>query len=155
MPAYLWFSPQFFETEISFGGIYCIRNFKYLKSSKTSIETSKSSLRVTCPFISQISSESENLWPMTKDLWPNVGSNRTFWKTAKPFLTNKDCMAKGCISVDKHCVKNVHIRSFSGPHFPAFRLNTDLKNSKYGHFSRSEKWRLNKSAWENFLMKTT
>ena len=23
-----------------------------------------------------------------------------------------------------HCVKSVRIRSYSGPHFPAFRLNT-------------------------------
>ena len=48
-----------------------------------------------------------------------------------------------------HCVKSVRIRSFSGPHFPAFGLNTpylsllvqkrentDQKISKYGHFSR-------------------
>ena len=27
-----------------------------------------------------------------------------------------------------HCVKSVHIRSFSGPHFPVFRTNT----RKYG-----------------------
>ena len=26
---------------------------------------------------------------------------------------------------DFHCVKNVHIPSYSGPHFPAFRLNTE------------------------------
>ena len=25
----------------------------------------------------------------------------------------------------------------SGPHFPAFGLNTEQKNSKYGHFSHS------------------
>ena len=49
-----------------------------------------------------------------------------------------------------HCVKNVCIRSFSGPYFPSFDLNTeryrirentDQKNSEnqgeYGHFSRS------------------
>ena len=24
-----------------------------------------------------------------------------------------------------HCVKSAHIRSFSGPHFPAFGLNTE------------------------------
>ena len=24
----------------------------------------------------------------------------------------------------KHCIKSVHIRSYSGPHFPAFGLNT-------------------------------
>ena len=40
-------------------------------------------------------------------------------------------------SVSKHCVKSIHIWSFSGPYFPAFGLNTDQKNSEYGHFSRS------------------
>ena len=54
---------------------------------------------------------------------------------------------------DTHCVKGVHIRSFSGPYLPAFGLNTekvslriwseygentDQKNSEYGHFSRSD-----------------
>ena len=34
-------------------------------------------------------------------------------------------------------MKSVHIRSFSGPRFPMFELNTDQKNSEYGHFSRS------------------
>ena len=51
-----------------------------------------------------------------------------------------------------HCVKSVQIRSFSGPYFPAFGLNTEgvspsiqsecrkistRKNSVFGHFSRS------------------
>ena len=35
---------------------------------------------------------------------------------------------------DSHSVKNVGIRSFSGPYFPAFGLNTDQKNSEYGNF---------------------
>ena len=44
-----------------------------------------------------------------------------------------------------HCVKNVYIRSFSGPDFSDIRSispflvrilkNTDQKNSEYGHFS--------------------
>ena len=46
-------------------------------------------------------------------------------------------------------MKSVRIRSFSGPYFPAFELNTeryysvrmrentDQKNSEYGHFLRS------------------
>ena len=43
--------------------------------------------------------------------------------------------------------ESVRIRSFSGPYFPAFGLNTerygmrentDQKNSDYGHFSRSD-----------------
>ena len=53
-----------------------------------------------------------------------------------------------------HCVKSVQIRSFSGPYFPAFGLNTERcrvslhiqsewgkiwtrKKSVFGHFSRS------------------
>ena len=52
--------------------------------------------------------------------------------------------------IHSHCVKNVHIRSYSGPYFPAFGLNTerspysvqvrektDQTNSEYRHFSRS------------------
>ena len=38
-----------------------------------------------------------------------------------------------------HCVKSVSIRSISGPYFPLFGLNTNKKNSEYGHFSRSDK----------------
>ena len=37
-----------------------------------------------------------------------------------------------------HSVKTVRIRSYSGPYFPAFGLNTDQNNSEYGHFSRSD-----------------
>ena len=44
-----------------------------------------------------------------------------------------------------HCVKIVRIRSFSGPYFPAFwlntvqmRENTEQKNSEYRHFLRSD-----------------
>ena len=37
-----------------------------------------------------------------------------------------------------YCLKSVRIRSFSGPYFPAFGLNTDQKNCKYGHFSHSD-----------------
>ena len=40
----------------------------------------------------------------------------------------------------KHCVKSVHIRSFFGPYFSAFGLNTERYwvNSEYGHFSCSD-----------------
>ena len=37
-----------------------------------------------------------------------------------------------------HCVKSVRIRSFTGPYFPTFGLNTEQKNSEYGHFPHSE-----------------
>ena len=39
---------------------------------------------------------------------------------------------------NKHCMKSIRFRSFSGPYFSALGTNTDQKNSKYGHFSRSE-----------------
>ena len=32
-----------------------------------------------------------------------------------------------------HSVKSVHISSYSGTHFPAFRLNTDQNKSVYAH----------------------
>ena len=35
-----------------------------------------------------------------------------------------------------HCIKGVRIRSYSGPHFSAFGLNTDQNNSKCGLFVR-------------------
>ena len=38
------------------------------------------------------------------------------------------------LSVIVHCVKSVHIRSYSGSYFPVFGLNTDQNNSEYGHF---------------------
>ena len=36
-----------------------------------------------------------------------------------------------------HYVKSFRIRSFFGPYFPAFGLNTDQKNSEYRNISRS------------------
>ena len=57
--------------------------------------------------------------------------------------------------LSSHYVKSVRIRSYPGPHFPAFGLNieknlrvspysnrmreiTDQSNSEYGHFLRSD-----------------
>ena len=37
-----------------------------------------------------------------------------------------------------YCMKSVHIRSYSGPHFPAYGLNTDQNNFEYGHFLCSD-----------------
>ena len=33
-----------------------------------------------------------------------------------------------------HCVKSARIRSYSGPHFPAFELNMVRIFPQYGHF---------------------
>ena len=41
------------------------------------------------------------------------------------------------LNIIQHCVKSVSTRSFSGPYFPPFGLNTDQKNSEYGLFPRS------------------
>ena len=72
-----------------------------------------------------------------------------FGLAALPFLAVSLCNLFFLSS--KHCVKSVRIRSYSGPHFPAFGLNirisphsvrmrenVDQNNSEYGHFSRSE-----------------
>ena len=39
----------------------------------------------------------------------------------------------------KHCMQSILIRSFSGPYFPIFRLNTDQKNFEYEHILHSER----------------
>ena len=39
----------------------------------------------------------------------------------------------GLAESEVHCVKSIRIRSYAGPHFPAFGVN----NSKYGHFLRN------------------
>ena len=44
------------------------------------------------------------------------------------------------IILNTHFVTSVRIRSFSSPYFPAFRLNTDQKNTEYGHFSCRDRW---------------
>ena len=67
----------------------------------------------------------------------------------------KTCKSLKLVSIDTHlsfwhCVKSVRVRSYSGPCFPAFRLNksifscsgqmrenADQNNFEYGHFSRS------------------
>ena len=49
-------------------------------------------------------------------------------------------------SIDTDCVKSVHVRSYSGPYFPAFGLNTDHNNSEYGQFLHSDKWE-HKQPW--------
>ena len=47
--------------------------------------------------------------------------------------------------LDRHCVQNYHIRSFSGPYFrirteysARMRENADQKKSEYDHFSSNE-----------------
>ena len=45
----------------------------------------------------------------------------------------KYCLGIMKIILEQHCVKSVRIRSFSGLFFLAFGLNTDQKNSEYGH----------------------
>ena len=39
---------------------------------------------------------------------------------------------------NRHCVKSVRIRSYSGPYFPAFGINTDQNNFEYEHFLHSD-----------------
>ena len=49
-----------------------------------------------------------------------------------------------------HCVKSVHIRSYSGPYFPVFGLFTDQNNSEYGQFhtvTLFDVWEMKKKSW--------
>ena len=79
-----------------------------------------------------------------------------YLSNAKQRANNKDLDLSDVINTHQinigvNCVKNVRIGSFSAPYFPAFgrnvsllgsvrmRENRDQKNSKYGHFSRSNK----------------
>ena len=38
---------------------------------------------------------------------------------------------------EQNYVKHIRIRSYFGPYFPEFGLNTDQNNSEYEHFSGS------------------
>ena len=74
------------------------------------------------------------------------------WKNLSKWRSRNNCRS-GTFTLKMyscHCVKSVCIRSYSGPHFPAFGLNTeryrvslrmrenaDQNNSEYRHFSRS------------------
>ena len=46
----------------------------------------------------------------------------------------KKCNNINHIFPNYHCVKRVRIRSYSGPYFPVFGLNTDQNNPKYEYF---------------------
>ena len=53
--------------------------------------------------------------------------------------------------------KKGRIRNYSGPYFPAFRLNTDQNNSDYGYFLRSSPQQLNikkikKHKWKSYFI---
>ena len=52
-----------------------------------------------------------------------------------------------------YCTKSVFIRIHSGPHFPAFGLNTDQNNSKYRHFFRSEQYTGKQLFFDGFASK--
>ena len=44
--------------------------------------------------------------------------------------------------LSRHCVKNVRIKSYSSPYFPAFGLHTDQNNSECKLYIRLSKIRL-------------
>ena len=61
------------------------------------------------------------------------------------------CQTSVMEHIVKHCVKSVRVRSYFGPDFPIFGLNTERyevslriqsrNNSEYGNFLRSENHR--------------
>ena len=61
------------------------------------------------------------------------------------------------LDINLHCIKSVHIQSFSGLYFPAFGLNMerfevtrDQKNSEYGHLLCTVAKRLATKKWDVF-----
>ena len=54
------------------------------------------------------------------------------------FSFYKYCNTGKIFQEEHHCVKSVRIRNFSDPYSVQIRENADQKNSKYGHFLRSE-----------------
>ena len=111
-------------------------------------------LVVKCPSVSN---------PISKTIWiidgnkvssnnhPNVRveNEGTITNVTKEFVGEYVCIVENIMGKDTESsqvsvkgamcficyVKSARIQSFSGPYFPAFRLNTDQKNSEYGHFS--------------------
>ena len=76
-----------------------------------------------------------------KLLWKNsLNSAFLWWPSCMPELYFFKKLQNNFLRPPLRSGKSVHIRSFSGPYFRAFGLNTentDRKNSKYGHFLRS------------------
>ena len=57
----------------------------------------------------------------------------TFVKFLRIFFsqhTSRGCFYRLLEHINNHCVKSVHILSYSGPYFPAFGLNVDQNNSE-------------------------
>ena len=93
---------------------------------------------------------------------------KNYWYKYKLLKAHK-CQL-GRHNVCRHCVKTVRIRSYSGPYFPAFGLNTDRSglslriqsecsknkdqvNFEYGHFSCSESLQRKLSGSHLFIAK--
>ena len=88
---------------------------------------------------------------MLSNFWKCVHLTRIMYGYTYKIILFQDFLETACM---QHCVKYVQIRTFSGPYFPAFGLNTKRyfvslriqfkcgeirtrKNSFFGHFSRS------------------
>ena len=114
-------------------------------------------LVVKCPSVSN--PISKTIWiidgnKVSSNNHPNVrveneGNELTITNVTKEFVGEYVCIVENIMGKDTESsqvsvkgamclicyVKSARIQSFSGPYFPAFRLNTDQKNSEYGHFS--------------------
>ena len=59
------------------------------------------------------------------DLSDDLASNAEFFADDISLFSVAEIMTKSAKDLNSHCVKSVRIRSYFGPHFPAFRLNTE------------------------------
>ena len=75
----------------------------------------------------------------------NLTLIKAVFKVHKHFCV-KDYISRFYLRNRYHFVKRVRVRSYSGPYFPAFGLNTDHNNSEYGQFLHSDKWE-HKQPW--------
>ena len=74
------------------------------------------------------------------DIWqgPKCASGQNINLLFNPSVRNIEGCIKVCLAIfqyctwktECHCVKSVRIRNYSGPHFPAFGLNTESKCGK-------------------------
>ena len=59
------------------------------------------------------------------DLSDDLASNAEFFADYISLFSVAEIMTKSAKDLNSHFVKSVRIRSYFGPHFPAFRLNTE------------------------------
>ena len=85
-------------------------------------------------FVTVISTEEPLLLRGCKNIIGRCYRYKTFYSKVQKSISNS--LKEGSEIQDLHCVKSIRIRSYSGPYFPSFGLNTE-RYFEYEHFLRS------------------